>query len=220
MSGKALKSLAVAAMLLSACDTVYAVGEGMYLGIQGGTSKSDYSPQLVYGTSTVLGTPNNNQPAARILFGYQMNPYPILDAALEFGYTYFDAIDYDTESDVTSSQPSIRQQAIDIVGKGILQSTLGVGIYGKAGLAVVYAKKSGSLIVEESDGVSSNTSSSTTIRALPTFGAGISYDITQSVVVDISATRLLGSGGIKSIDFYALGFTYHFVEKRCGQFTC
>lgn len=63
-------------------------------------------------------------------------------------------------------------------------------------------------------------SSSYSTKYDPIFTVGISYDFTQSGVLDLSYTRLITGGAPKNMDFIALGISYHFVDIYCGQFLC
>jgi hypothetical protein len=57
-------------------------------------------------------------------------------------------------------------------------------------------------------------------KIVPTFTIGAGYDFTQNWVMDFSAMTLLVGGNIKSVTMYALGLSYHFVDRYCGQFLC
>jgi opacity protein-like surface antigen len=117
-----------------------------------------------------------------------------------------------------------------------------IGLFGKAGVAALYTTTPGALNVTNYKVVKTriagnnrakppvppilgtetiNSGQSTYLSKLtPTFTIGASYDLDQSWVVDVSATRLMVSGVISSMNFYALGISYHFVDKYCGQFLC
>ena len=159
-------------------------------------------------------TPNKNQFGTRIFVGYQVNQY----IGVEGGYTYFSQIGYnnDVNGVETCSDPHVQVQTFDVLVKGIVPIG-NLGLYAKAGPVVTYAKTSEALNPEPT-GSCNDSTYETNVR--PEFGAGISYDLSQNWVVDVSWSRIMTGTIVNNIDYYALGITYHFVDKYCGQFLC
>ncbi|TAK76965.1 MAG: hypothetical protein EPO11_03370 [Gammaproteobacteria bacterium] len=229
--------LAVALTLSGVAINAYAVAPGFYIGIMGGPATNNAKETTVQApddqdnsantnTSPVTFKPKSNQFATRVFMGYKVNPY----AAIEMGGSYYSTIRYETKTgDNTCGTPSISLGSVDLVGKGSIP--LGwFEVYGKAGVAGVYQHTSGALdsssdiTITYSDGttatVNSCSKSSSTTQARGTASLGISYDLSQNVVADISYNRLFTSGDTGAITTYALGISYHFVDKYCGQFLC
>lgn len=208
--------------LLGISSLSYGIDEGFYLGGQVGKTnihnKPATFPTNTGGTVTV--NPNNTGFGGRAFLGYQFNPF----AGMEFGYIHYASTTYHTPNTVTvCGNPAIRENAIDLLAKGTYPfSTTGFGLEGKAGVSFLRKSSSGSLATNSSNGVAgcSSSSNQTTTTARPEIGIGVSYDITDSWQVDLTANRVLGGGSVQSADFYAVGISYHWVTKKCGQFIC
>lgn len=165
---------------------------GFYLGIQGGVADTHYSTGSVSGVTSA--NIHNTVAAGRVFGGYEFTP----NWAAELGYTQFANTTYKNING-TGSNGHISQNAVDLVGKGILPLDDGFGLYAKLGLAVINSIQR--LVV------SSNTRS----NVYPTFGLGASYDITENIPIDISWNRIQKTGnGIPSTDFFAAGIAYNF----------
>ncbi len=54
----------------------------------------------------------------------------------------------------------------------------------------------------------------------PVYSVGASYDIDQSWVIDASLNGISVGNSIGNLVFYAIGISYHFTDKYCGQFLC
>lgn len=199
-------------LLSSLAATAYAVEEGFYLGAQAGRSNTHNTSRDVTTDSgaVVNVTPTNTGFGGRLFLGYSANPY----VAMEGGWTYFAPSTYSVPGD-SCDDPSIQESAFDVVGKGTWP-IYDFGVFAKAGMAFTFQKSSGSLIAANTTCGSSSIEKS--IR--PVVGVGVSYDLTQNWVTDLSWTRIIGSGSFKNADLIALGISYHFVDKRCGQFLC
>ncbi|RDI39205.1 outer membrane beta-barrel protein [Aquicella lusitana] len=194
----------------------YAVAPGFYTGLMLGSASANGGTQQAQTDTTppttTPATPKSTQFGGRIFIGYKINQY----AGVEGGLTYFSDIKYDTKDVDTCNTPKVGVRDFDIVGKG----SFGLGsfeIFGKAGAAVVYERTSGALNPDltRECGLSTNE-----VKFRPTVSAGASYDLSQNWVADISWNRVMVGGAISSIDFYALGISYHFVDIYCGQFLC
>lgn len=126
--------------------------------------------------------------AGRVSLGYQFSP----NFASEFGYTKFSNIKVKADDGRTS----FKQYAYDLTGKGMLPFGNGFNAYGVLGASWM-----------KLDGAGASQS-----RVLPTFGVGLSYDITPQLPVDVSWRRIQKTGGtdLRSADFYSVGVSYHF----------
>src|SRR3990167_706565 len=202
----------------SMTTAVYATVVGFYMGAQGGQSNlHNIQRPMEVGTTTGSTmsienvSPTNTGAAGRFFAGYTMNSY----AALEGGFTHYAPSTY-TPSAANATPPSttIRENGFDAVGKA-MYSFANLGVFLKAGAAFIQSSLGGSFSAAASSG---NTG--TTIYIRPTAAAGISYDITPNWVVDLSYSTVFASGDFQQIDFIALGISYHFVDKYCGQFLC
>lgn len=94
-------------------------------------------------------------------------------------------------------------------------------VYAKGGAAYVYIKNSGAFSQPDYTTIPYSSGSSTTkTKFAPTYGLGVDYLLSQNWLADLSWTRLQVGNTVSSIDLYALGISYHFVDKYCGQFLC
>lgn len=222
MMGIKIKSFGFIALALGFTTAYAAVGEGMYMGLQVGATNTHNKERTIIGNGTPPATavvkPSNTGVGARIFAGYNINQY----AAIEGGFTHYATSTYNTPTSVTCNNPSIQQNAFDLEGKGMM-SVWNFGVFGKAGMSVMRQKFSGSLVNSGSSIVSpcgggGGSSSTTTVR--PLVGLGVSYDLTQNWVMDLSWTRVLPGSGVEAADFVGLGIAYHIVDRKCGQFLC
>lgn len=192
--------------------------------------------------NTVQGNPKSMQFGFRAYLGYKFNQY----AGFEFGLDHFSTIKYTLGKTIYSNpdnpitQPptaaagvDYRVRGIDIVGK-LDYAFRGINVFGKAGIAALYTTTPGGLNVEnyhvvtttkKSTGKTSvtivNSGSNTyASKVVPALALGAGYDFNQNWVMDVSAMTFLVGGNIKSVTMYALGLSYHFVDKYCGQFLC
>jgi opacity protein-like surface antigen len=212
---KVVKYLAIAA-LTGVIGNTFAIGTGFYLGLMTGPASNTGQEQQA---KTESGTPpmttvkpRTNQWGTRIYLGNKFNPY----AGFELGGTYYTTIDYNNQGVETCGGTEARVKDVDIVGKLDYSFMDTVEVFGKGGLAVTYTTTAGGLN-------SSATECGRSKRQLgyrPTFTIGAGYDFNQNWVVDVSWTRTMVGNIVKNVDFYALGLSYHFVDKYCGQFLC
>jgi opacity protein-like surface antigen len=192
----------------------YAVAPGFYMGLMLGPATNNSGNQQAQTTfnTTTLATPKSNQFGTRAYMGYQLNHY----AAFEGGIDYFTGVKYDTKNVPTCSSVQARVRGFDIVGKGSLP-VYSFDIYGKAGVAFIYQTYSGALNPDTNNACGDSTHQT---KFSPTVSIGGSYAFNQNWVTDISWNRIQVGGVIKSVDFFGLGISYHFVDKYCGQFLC
>lgn len=193
--------------------------------------------------NTVQGNPKSMQFGFRAYIGYKFNRY----AGFEFGLDDFSTIKY-TLGKVVYSNPNnpitdpvkavagtnYKVRGIDIVGKLDYSFKDAINIFGKLGVAGIYTTTPGGLNVQNYHTVTTKKRSTqkTTVtvvnsgsntyasKFVPTFTVGAGYDFNQNWVMDLSAMTLLVGGNVKSVSMYALGLSYHFVDKYCGQFLC
>lgn len=206
-------TLAAASMLSM---NAYAVAEGFYMGAMFGPSTngaSQTNAQTRSGTPpTTPVTPKSSQFGSRLFLGNKFNSY----ASIEFGVAFYSRIKYDDKGVETCNSPQIRAYDIDLLAKGEMQLG-GFSIFGKLGPAVVSVNESGSLSPDLSKPCGETNRS---INVKPELGIGVGYDLNQNWVFDLSATRLFVGGKASTIDMYAFGISYHFVDQYCGQFLC
>jgi hypothetical protein len=218
MRQKMLKRLAFAMMTSGFMLNAYAIGAGAYLGIMTGPATntgSDTQAQVQGSSATVTASPRSNQWGTRAFLGYNFNEY----AAIESGFTYFSSIHYSTKGNAqTCSGLSSRVRDIDLVGKGMIPIMDSFDVYGKGGVAATYYTTSGAFNQPPPGSTCGKNVYETKFR--PTISLGGSYYLSQSWVADLSWTRVMVGSIIKNVDFYALGISYHFVNRYCGQFLC
>lgn len=222
MRKRILKHLSLAIITSGFVINAYAVDPGFYLGLMVGPASSTggtQQAQIEDSADTTPVDPSSNPFGSRLFMGYKINQF----AGVEGGLTYFSKITYDTKDPnvETCNSPEISVRDFDLVAKGMIPLR-SFEIYGKAGLAIVYTTTSGSLNPGTGDpniptecGKSENA-----ITYRPTVSAGVSYDLSQNWVADVSWNRIMVGDKVSNMDFFALGFSYHFVDIYCGQFLC
>lgn len=194
----------------------HAMSPGFYLGLMTGpaiNSGRSQSAQVLNSVTTTSVTPKRTQFGVRAFLGYKYNYY----LSLESGITFFSRIKYDTHGVQTFSDPYVQVEDLDLVAKGEIPF-YAFAAYGKIGVAAVHELVSGVLNPSGSPTFTSNNRGSIKVR--PTASLGLSYDATQNWQLDASLNRVVTGGPPSNIDFFALGFSYHFVDTYCGQFLC
>lgn len=195
--------------------------------------------------NTQLANPSSSQFGSRLFLGYKFNQY----AGFELGFSYFSGINYivsQNPNTVVSGSPmpptspyqaaagtTARVRSIDFVGKVDYSYNDTIGLFGKAGVVGVYQTTPGGLQPTASYWVEApNTAINTAgklvttgsneqqVKLSPTFSLGVSYDLTSAWQADVSWTRLFTGGTLKTMDLFAFGLSYHFVDTYCGQFLC
>ncbi len=234
MLRKKLLSVSVAFATLATigmCSQAHAAAPGFYLGgqvgwgdvHQSGISASDLANDFYLPFASFSSSSKDTGIAGRAFVGYQFNPY----FATEFGYTQFSNMTT-RASGVSVTTPTfapftviginasgkVKTHAFDLVGKGILPLSNGFSLYAKAGAALItsQASESETLTIMGLPGTIASASQ-TTNKIYPTFGAGVSYDITSHLVTDLSYNRIQkvgSSDAVASTDFVGLGLAYHF----------
>ncbi len=225
MTIRMITKISAAIIAMSITSMAHATGEGFYFGLMLGPTNLHGQKQ----TGTLPTTPptsftiepkSNNGLGGRIFMGGNFSQY----GALESGFTYYSSSNYKTNTAVGAEiNNNLRTTAysLDLLGKAMYPfSTTGFGIFGKFGLGYFKYNTSGNI-----NGTAVNRAnipgdpSKSGVR--PILGLGVSYDITQRWVADLSYTRVLyNSSYVKNPDFIALGISYHLVDEVCGQFLC
>lgn len=215
MNIKIIRSLTVTLLALNVSTLAHAVEAGMYVEAQAGMSNTNNLPiNIPTGLDdplTVYTKPSNTGFGGRIAVGYNYNRY----VALELGFTHYGNSTYSPSITTQCNDPQIHENALDIVGKGIYPVG-SLGVFAKGGLAVVRLTKAGSLV----EGGNCSSSEGITTSARPIAALGVSYDMTQNWVIDLTFSRIFGNGSVQNADMAAIGLSYHFVDKYCGQFLC
>ncbi|MCD6038967.1 MAG: hypothetical protein K0S27_367 [Gammaproteobacteria bacterium] len=209
------KNLIALLLLNSFFTTAHAIGPGFYMGAQVGSTNLHNTTQTVQtGLSsppTVPVSPTNTGMGERLFMGAVINKY----AAAEVGYTHYGPSTYKPSPSALSNTPSISENGVDLVGEAMYPFK-NVALLGKLGVISIKQTRSGSL-----QPLPPAQSSGSSQHVRPLIGIGASYEINPNWVTDLSWTRALkGGGGFQNADFIAVGLSYHFVDKYCGQFLC
>lgn len=201
---------------------------GVYVGGQlgwGSVHQGNFAePTVAVGNVANNGDSKDTGLAGRVFGGYQFNQ----NFAAELGYTKFhNATANETTSSTTTpvfgapfttnstASGTVKTDAFDIVGKGIIPLQNGFSIYGKLGAAYLRTSGNVNTTVTNTGGFNNTTTTTTNLDAhkvLPTFGAGASYDITQNLAADVSWMRIqkVGNTKLNNTDFVGAGLTYKF----------
>lgn len=216
MNKRMLRHISQFTLLSVFISSAYAVAPGFYMGGMFGPATNSGSSTRAQTSSTppttTPVTPKSTQYGTSVYLGYKASQY----FGSEYGFTYYSGIDYDTKGVDTCSAVNTRVRDLHalLTGAFPLKS---VSVFAKAGVAVVYQTTAGALNPDLSSGCGK---SSNTNKVAPSFAIGIGYDMTQNWVADASINRLQAGGAAGNIDWFALGVSYHFVDKYCGQFLC
>jgi opacity protein-like surface antigen len=216
---KNLRCLSWAVGVFVLTSHAYAIGNGFYLGFILGPATVNGKTEMVpvEGTDTQIEIePKRHQFAGGVLLGNQINQF----AAIEGGLTYFSKIRYNTSDSSYKTNASINLVAINVVGKAMLPFYM-FTVYGKAGAAATYSTEPINFTAS-STGDSSELSSDTKrkLKYAPVAALGASYDLNQNWLVDLSYIFMSVGGKVGRVNMLGLSFSYHFVDKYCGQFLC
>lgn len=205
----------------AAVNGLYAGGQAGYGNIhQGGISIAEANQAMnnvsALTTQSFNSSNRTDGIAGRLFAGYQVNT----NFAAEAGFTKFS----NEVSDATfttnllgtnvnfDAHQTISAYAVDVVGKGIVPLQNGFSAYGKLGVA--YLKETGTInaTISARGRTVSDRASSSQSKIYPTFGAGVSYDLSPNLVTDVSWNRIqkLNSDSLPSTDLFGLGLAYHF----------
>lgn len=205
MNFRKIKLLGFAILSCGLATTSYAILPGPYLGFQVGMTNT-HGKSITGNTGIPTGSPTKSTgPGFRGYFGGDFNDY----TGMDMGYTVYNNTIYS----VNGVNSETHTSALDIVGK--VKYTLpwgGIGGYVKGGIAVMVVTYSPSLGIKHQ------------VLPRPIIGLGFTYDITQKVSIDFSASRIFSHGSsttaVQNADLISLGLSYHFVNEMCGQFIC
>jgi opacity protein-like surface antigen len=218
------------ATLFSYSLAAHAMAEGFYLGFMLGPVKTSAKSVRVQalqppGTPPPLlvttAVPNTGQQfGVRAYLGYLFSRC----IGFELGGSYLSSIRYHTFDVATEVSPRVQIFAFDLVAKVVLPFYC-FSIFGKIGPSVVFLSSSGinpRFIPADPalDRPARVSFSRSNVRFAPTASIGIAYDITPNWQVDISENYFYVGGIVNRINFFALGISYHFVDRYCGQFLC
>ncbi|KAF5271492.1 hypothetical protein FQR65_LT05112 [Abscondita terminalis] len=161
---------------------------------------------------------SNNGLAGRIALGYQFSQNFALEAGylqLGEGKVNLGAVHDPHSPAVGEASLKLQQNAIDLVGKGILPLASNFNLYGKLGVAYVTSDVKGTLQVPGLPTLNADLNNRANVakhKWAPEAAIGVSYDITPNVSVDTSWTHIqpLGNNKPGNIDFVAVGLGYNF----------
>lgn len=193
MHTRTIKLIAIPLLVFGLVSESYAVLPGPYVGMQFGMSQT----KLKSGTS-------KSAPGGGFVIGGTANKY----FSAEGFYTHF--ANAAGEEAVSCGSAVIHTDGLGFAAKGTLP-VQSFGVYAKGGVAVIRSSGGGSCAP---GGGKTNTS----LR--PVIGIGVSYELTQNWVADLSYTQMTMNGNVQSTSLIALGMTYHIVDTFCGQFLC
>lgn len=224
MHKRLIKMIGTAAAVFGCVSNVYAIAAGMYMGVMTGpatNSAKDVNAAVAPGTQQPLTftpvTPKSNQWGTAVFLGYKNNQY----IGSELGVDYFTSVSYSSKTNTpTAGGTSARVRDIHVLLRGSLPLTNTVEVFAKLGPAFEYITTSGGLSQPTIiDGVPTYKSKHQTKIAVMT-GIGISWEMNQSWVTDLTLSMLPVGSVIKNVTWIAVGLSYHFVDRYCGQFLC
>ncbi|MBA3662441.1 MAG: outer membrane beta-barrel protein [Gammaproteobacteria bacterium] len=210
------KKIVLCTLLFCWTNLTYAIGEGLYIGLMAGLARNNGKPiqaSLVNDagfTQSISVTPNKQMGAVRPYLGYKFNNY----AGAEIGGTYYTVVNFNQSQINTNSTSKSGIATVDFVLLGSFSFRDLFEVYGKAGAAVIYQGTSTTISMPPPNKSKYET------YVKPTYTLGAGYTFNGNWVVDLSYTRLSNVHYFNNIDYYAIGFAYHFVNRYCGQFLC
>ncbi|MGC1853993.1 MAG: outer membrane beta-barrel protein [Candidatus Aquirickettsiella sp.] len=154
---------------------------------------------------------SNNGLAGRLALGYQFNP----NFAVEVGYLQLGQRSVNVPTSPEQVSLKLRQNAIDLVGKGIIPVSNNINVYGKLGVAYLTSDIKGTVKKGNVPTTTYDLNDEAGINKhqwAPEAAVGVSYDITPNVSLDTSWTHIqpLGNNKPGNIDFVAVGVGYNF----------
>lgn len=207
---KSIKYVTAAMLTLGTVATAQAADSGMYIGMMLGQSNFHTPDTTVQIPQTVTLSPPSPSVGTRFFLGGNFNKY----FGIEGGLAYYFSNAFKASNGYSSS---VRTKAgsVDLLGKAMFPfAETGFAVFGKFGLASFLSHTGGRV-----NSVLIPSSKTTAIR--PALGFGVSYDINQHWVADLSYTRIfIKSTYISNPDFIALGISYYILDAKCGQFLC
>jgi hypothetical protein len=237
-----IRNILLGAAVIAMSHLAYAVEPGFYMGTDFGVSNLNNKSQTIlldpFG-HTQTTSASNKGIGIRFFAGGEFNQY----GGIEGGFAHYASSTYGSvpytgymlnpvnnrlvETTSVITKPTIKEYGFDLEGKA--KYPIGkFAVFGKIGFA--YIRKTASGILATCTGNASvktpcsetapvtNSEQANAFRPLTAIGA--SYDLSQTMVADISATRITQGSGIQNLYFYSVGFSYHLVDTYCGQFIC
>lgn len=214
----------------------YAALDGFYLGAQigwgnvhqNGFTSADMN-RLITGalgysnvTPIAFGSSSRDTGfAGRLYMGYQLN----CNFATEFGWSKFSnmttnasesAVDNVTGGPLFANVSGrLKTDVLDLVLKGILPLEFNFNVYAKGGVAYLMDRVNASGTITEPFFALSGRASNNSNKFYPTFGLGITYDITPCLVGEFAWSHVQKVGGnsnTSNTDLITLGLGYYFGE--------
>jgi len=201
-------------------------------------------------TSQFTASPKSTMFGSGVMLGYQFNDYAAAELGFNYFSTIRYTTNYiPTPTAPSCSSPvvppgappggaisvnpnrcnpstGIGVRSGDIVFKGSIPLKW-FNLYGKIGPAYVVTNTEGGFSPPvfinnqlPGRGTPVNAKSTTKTAFKPIFGIGADYTLTQNWVADLSWTHLSVGNNAGTVNFFALGIAYHFVDIFCGQFLC
>ncbi|MBY0545006.1 MAG: outer membrane beta-barrel protein [Gammaproteobacteria bacterium] len=202
--------LALATTMLAASTSVFATAKnGLYLGLQMGESKANYSDNSS-GLNSFFSQPtlpnasiDENSFAGRLYMGYQWNKF----IAAELGYNYLGNVQFNNIFGISGADADLRQQAADLSAKVMLPITKQFNVFALGGGAYVWAKAWNTSTTADTMGVEVGSSQGT---FTPVYGLGADYDFNEHWGVDVSWRRFIANGDLEQTDLAMAGVAVHF----------
>ena len=199
----------------AAAPGVYITGQVGYANTHMG-NKTDFSGFVDHPASKDKNISNNGL-AGRVALGYQFNQ----NFAVEAGYLQLGEKKVNvgaipvTPSSLSEGKLKLQQNAIDLVGKGIIPVANNINVYGKLGVAYVNTRIQGILQTPGQPTITADLNDKANVakhKWAPEAAVGVSYDITPNMSLDTSWTHIqpLGNDKPGNIDFVAVGLGYNF----------
>ncbi|EKD74820.1 MAG: hypothetical protein ACD_44C00325G0001 [uncultured bacterium] len=194
---KKIKQFIVPAFLISFSASAQAVYPGPYVGLIAGESYTNYTA-----SNTGLSSANiNNQGLGGGIFaGYQFN----LNFSAEINYIRFTNTKFSNINGTNGPAGRVVEDAYELFLKGICPvSNNGFNVSAKVGIAYINATASHAIFDNNSEAPNES-------RGAFTYGVGFGYDVTPTVPVEISWTRVQNSGNLQNADLAGLSVSYFF----------
>jgi hypothetical protein len=201
-----IKHVVLTSLILGYMAPAFAIGTGMYLGMDVGMSNTHNHRRTLPNTN-ISTTANNTGVAGRFFLGGVGSKY----FAAEFGITHYAESTYTFPN---GSSGSIHTNAFDFEAVPMYPfGESGFYVFGKVGFAYLRAVQSRTLYTTGQQSVNSG--------AHPIIGLGAAYEMTSRWVADLSWTEVVSHANqLPSASLFGLGISYHITDTYCGQFLC